>query len=65
MTAQTYREKPMHTASASKPEAMLTPHYIGRATEASGISVFTITLHTIPEGAATPMPMPLHRMGWS
>jgi zinc transporter ZupT len=51
----------MHTASASKPEAMLTPRYIGQATEASGISVFAITLHTIPEGSVAAMP--LHHMG--
>jgi zinc transporter ZupT len=63
LTAQAYRENPMRTASASKPEVMLTPHYIGQATEASGISVFAITLHTIPESAAAAMP--LHRMGWS
>jgi zinc transporter ZupT len=53
----------MHTASASKPEAMFTRRYSGQATEASGISVFAITLHTMPESAAAAMP--LHRMGWS
>ncbi|MEF3075776.1 hypothetical protein V2P20_12140 [Methylobacter sp. Wu1] len=42
---------------------MLTPHCIGRTTEAAGISVLAITLHTIPEGAAAAMS--LHRMGWS